>query len=241
MRYAVFSDIHGNLEAFNAVLTALDKERVDKFLYVGDIVGYGADPIECLNKMQELDPVVVCGNHDWAVCDLVNTDYFNTAARNAALWTKERLGKEYIEYLKSMKLKYENKDVTLVHGTLDRPDAFSYILDGYGAQKTMALMKTNVCFIGHSHVAGVFYRDKRTINYTATSEVALQPSVKYIVNVGSVGQPRDGDPRASFCIYDDVERLIEIKRISYDVAGAQRKILEAGLPEVLALRLSEGR
>lgn len=241
MRYAIFSDIHGNLEAFEAVLKAMAQERPDGYFCVGDIVGYGADPAECIKKVQELKPTIVAGNHDWAVVELTDVEYFNSFAKAAVLWTRENLSEEDLEYLKSLKLTYQDREITLVHGTLDYPEEFSYVLDGYAAAKTMALMRTQVCFIGHSHVAGIFYDNKGIVNYAADSKMEIRPGNKYLVNVGSVGQPRDGDPRASYCVYDDTEGVVEIKRVPYDVAGAQRHIMKEGLPRVLASRLSEGR
>lgn len=241
MKYAIFSDMHANLEAFEAVLGAMERESPDEYFCVGDIVGYGADPSECIKKVQELNPVIVCGNHDWAACGLVDVEYFNVHAKKAINWTKEHITDEDIKYLKSLKTTYRDNALTLVHGSLDCPEDFSYILDGYEARKTMALMMTAVCFVGHSHVAGTFYENKGTINYSAGSKMEIKPGNKYIVNVGSVGQPRDGDPRASFCIYDCDNESIEIKRVSYDIEKAQVKIIQARLPQILASRLSEGR
>jgi len=241
MKYAIFSDIHGNLEAFEAVLMAIDKENPAAYFCVGDIVGYGANPVECIEKVQKLNPTIVCGNHDWAAVELTDVEYFNSVAKKAVLWTRDNLGDEDVEYLKSLKLTYTDTDITLVHGTLDYPEGFSYVLDGYAATKTMALMRTQVCFIGHSHVAGTFYDNKGITGYSESGKIEIRPGNKYLVNVGSVGQPRDGDPRASYCIYDNEKDTIEIKRISYDVAKAQQKILKAGLPRVLAARLDEGK
>jgi len=241
MRYAILSDIHGNLEALEAVLAALAKEKPDDYFCVGDIVGYGADPTKCIKEVKKLKPVVIGGNHDWAVCGLTELEYFNRFAKKAVLWTKKHLKSDDITYLKSLKLTYQDNDITLVHGTLDYPEEFSYVFDGYAARKNMALMRTQVCFIGHSHVAGTFYDDNGIVNYSAKNKIDVRPGGKYLVNVGSIGQPRDGDPRASFCIYDNEKDTIEIKRVSYDIEKAQKKILKAGLPSILATRLGEGR
>lgn len=241
MKYAIFSDVHGNLEAFKAVLEAMSGEKPGKYLCVGDIVGYGADPAECIKMTQGLNPETVAGNHDWAVGELVDAGYFNSSAKAAVLWARENLTKKDLGYLKSLKLTYQNSHISMVHGTLDCPEAFSYVLNGYTAARTMALMPTPLCFIGHSHVAGTFCDAKGIVNYTPGGKVKVDPGNKYLVNVGSVGQPRDGDPRASYCIYDTKKAYVEIKRVSYDIKTAQRKILKQGLPEILASRLSEGR
>jgi len=241
MKYAVFSDIHSNLEAFNAALEAMRGERPDRYLCVGDIVGYGADPAECIRKVKELKPVIVTGNHDWASVGLASIEYFNPFAKSAVLWTKENLNRADRGYLKSLTLAYEDDKITLVHGTLDYPEAFSYMFDGYNAARTMALMKTQLCFVGHSHVAGTFYEKEGVAHYSSEQRIEIKPGNKYIVNTGSVGQPRDGDPRGSYCVYDDEKNIVEIKRFAYDIATARRKIADAGLPRALAERLVVGR
>jgi predicted phosphodiesterase len=241
MKYAIFSDIHGNLEALEAVLAAMEKEKPTEYYCVGDIVGYGANPKECIDKVRGLKPIIICGNHDWASCGLTDVEYFNTFAKEAILWTGKALGEDDLAYLKSLKLTHQNTEVTLVHGTLDCPEEFSYIMDGYAARRTMVLMKTPVCFIGHSHVAGTFYENRGIVNYSSNARIQVRRGNKYIVNVGSVGQPRDGDPRASYCIYDEERQSIDIKRVAYDIERAQKKILEARLPKILAQRLGEGQ
>jgi len=241
MKYAIFSDVHGNLEAFKAVLEAMSGEKPDKYLCVGDIVGYGANPAECIKITQDLNPEIVAGNHDWAVAELIDPEYFNSFAKAALLWTRANLTKEDMGYLKSLKLTHQNSRISMVHGALDYPQGFSYVLDGYTAARTMALMPTPLCFIGHSHVAGTFCDAKGVVNCTSNSKVKVTPENKYLINVGSVGQPRDGDPRASYCIYDTKKAYVEIKRVSYDIKTAQEKILKQGLPKILASRLGEGR
>jgi len=241
MKYAIFSDIHSNLEALNSVLSAMKKEDPTEYFYVGDIVGYGADPAECVKKVKEINPAIVCGNHDWATVELLDIEYFNSAAREAILWTREHITSDDAKYLKSLQLTYEDKDITLVHGALDYPEDFSYVMDGYQAAKTLNIMRTQVCFIGHSHVAGTFYDNNGIVNYTPSARIEIRSGVRYLVNVGSVGQPRDEDPRSSFCIYDTDKDTIEIKRVSYDIAEAQHKIIKAGLPKILATRLSKGK
>jgi predicted phosphodiesterase len=240
MRYGIFSDIHSNLEALEAVLEAFAEEGVEQYVSVGDIVGYGADPSQCIAIVEGLPCLVVAGNHDWAVSDLHDPRNFNEAAREAVLWTEAVLTWEEIGYLKSLGLIVEQDALTLVHGSLDHPDDFNYILTARDSQPTFELMKTPLCLIGHSHIPAIFRLTEKGIKSLKEHRIKIGPADKYIVNVGSVGQPRDGDPRAAYAIYDDAKRTLEIKRVKYDIKKAQEKILNAGLPSVLAYRLSTG-
>jgi len=223
MKYGVFSDIHSNLEALEAVLEALKKEKVDRYLCVGDIVGYAANPRECLKIVKDLNCPAVCGNHDRAVTDLLDYSSFNDAARAAVEWTKGNLNDREKDYLRGLPFTYEEGQITMVHGSLDRPEEFEYLLDEEAAVRTIKLCKTKICFVGHTHQPFEYYR-----------------GMKFLVNVGSVGQPRDGDPRAAYCVFDSESDKVRIKRVEYDVRSAMDKIIAAGLPEYLATRLSEG-
>lgn len=227
MRYAILSDIHGNLEAFRAVLAALDEERIGRYLFLGDVVGYGADPAGCIKLLKSLSPeALIAGNHEWGVLGLLGREYFNVYARAAVEWTKTVLLESDMDYLRSFKLLFESEDMTLVHGSLESPKEFHYIFNDADARATMKSMKSDLCFVGHTHVAGIFNSDDNK---------------KRIVNAGSIGQPRDRDPRASFVVYDDSSGAIELKRTEYDIKTAQNKILKAGLPKELAFRLSAGQ
>lgn len=218
MRYALFSDIHGNLEAYEAAEEALAKENVEKKICIGDIVGYGANPDVCIEKTRKLTPFVVCGNHDWASAGLCDTTYFNQYAKEAALWTSRVLSEEHKKYLKDLKLLHKEDGFMTVHGSLNRPEEFEYISDTYTAQITFRIMDFQICFVGHSHVAGIFYEtNSGRVGYTPGPKIKVEKTKKYIVNVGSVGQPRDFDPRAGYCIYDDEKGTIEIKRVGYDI------------------------
>lgn len=241
MRYGIFSDVHSNLEAFTAVLDAFSRKKINRYLCIGDIVGYGADPKECIRKTKELNAVIVEGNHDWASAGFMDAAYFNLYAKKAVEWTQTVLSDEEKEFLRSLKLVYQTDDITLVHGTLERPEAFSYIFDTRTAQKTMELSNTQLCFVGHSHVPVVFSSKGGSLSYSFESKVEILPQTRYIINVGSVGQPRDGDPRACFAIYDTETKKIEIERIQYNIKVAQEKIIEAGLPHILATRLAGGK
>jgi predicted phosphodiesterase len=242
MRYGIFSDVHSNLEALEAVIEAYKREDIDKYLCAGDVVGYAANPKECIEKAKTLAMITVAGNHDLASVDLFSTDYFNPAASKAISWTKHNLGNQDRYFLESLKLVYQNEDLTLVHGTLDNPQDFDYMLDGYTASKTFALIETRLCFIGHSHVAGIFIQDvKGRIDYREDNSIGIKDGFRYIVNVGSVGQPRDGNPKAAYSIYDTDNKEVKIKRVSYDMEKAKKKIFEAGLPGSLGERLLLGK
>ncbi|MDD5450186.1 MAG: metallophosphoesterase family protein [Candidatus Omnitrophica bacterium] len=243
MRYAVFSDIHSNLEAYEAVLEAISKEKADAYYCCGDIVGYGADPAECILKTKAINPVIIAGNHDWASGGQTDMSNFTSSAKAAVLWTAEKLSKGDKEYLNNLRL--INKDKFLmVHGSPSHPEEFNYVFglnDAYPAFLRMQEENIRLCFIGHTHAAGVLIEDMGYITFNPWPSVKLAKGKKYIINVGSVGQPRDSNPRAAYCIYDTDMETIEIKRVEYDIVKAQEKIVKAGLPAVLAERLSLGK
>ncbi|MEN8149956.1 MAG: metallophosphoesterase family protein [Planctomycetota bacterium] len=240
MRYGVIADIHANLEALEAVLGVLEERGVDAYLSTGDIVGYGADPKACLDRLRDLGTVVTAGNHDWAVSNRLSLDYFNAYAREAIYWTQERLPESDIRYLDELPLVRKVDDITLVHGTLYSPENFDYLLTSYDAHLSFQLQETPLCLVGHSHVPITFLLDG-TVTFTLDDEIDLDGVERAIVNPGSVGQPRDEDPRAAAGIYDSETRTFTIERVEYDIEGATSKILRAGLPEVLAERLWHGR
>ncbi len=251
MRYAVLSDIHSNLEALTAVLDALAPERIDRYLCLGDMIGYGADPSACLSRLQAADAVMVAGNHEWACIGKLELNWFNSTARAAAIWTRDQLGFTDLDTLRRLPLTTVDGPFTLVHATLRHPERFEYLVDLAQAVDIVATCRTLFCLYGHTHESCVIEyhrRDHRMPRVLSgpeeLREVAYTPdeeSMRYIVNPGSVGQPRDGDPRASAAIIDTERRQIAVRRVAYDITSAQRKIREAGLPEFLADRLAVGR
>ncbi len=241
MRYGIFADIHGNREAFEAVLKAYKKEKIDRYISIGDIVGYGADPHWCIEEVKGLGASSVAGNHDWASAGVFSPDYFNYAARKAVEWTKENLSPEEKEYLKALGLIVNEGGFSVVHGSLEKPGFFYYILDTESAYNCFRRMEQGLCFVGHSHVPVIFFMEDRDIKHGFDNFIKIKPGKKYIVNVGSVGQPRDGNRKAAFSIFDTDKMTVEIKRVDYDIDSAKNKILAAGLPEILAYRLLEGR
>ena len=242
MRYGIFSDIHSNLEALEAVIAAYKKESIDTYLCVGDIVGYASNPNECSSSISSLAQNSVAGNHDWASLGLLPTDYFNPAAAEAVSWTRARLNESSISLLKALPLVYKNEDLTLVHGTVKEPREFDYLTECSISEETFGLLENNICFVGHTHIPLIFIQDasgcfRRSVSF----KVRVERGNKYIVNVGSVGQPRDGNPQAAYCIYDTESRDVTVKRAEYDAGSARNKIISSGLPPFLGERLLAGR
>jgi diadenosine tetraphosphatase ApaH/serine/threonine PP2A family protein phosphatase len=241
MRYGIFSDIHSNLEALDSVLDSCSSERIDMFFCVGDIVGYGADPASCLDRVRQLPAIPIAGNHDWAVAGVIGAENFNPDAYEAVEWTKKALDRASLTFLQELRLAYEDDPLTFVHGTLEDPAEFHYLIDEKDARTTFSRLQTRLCFVGHSHVAGIFTEEGGSVSAEPAFALKLRQGARHIVNVGSVGQPRDGDPRSAYCILDIDRGTIEIKRVAYDVEKARDKIVKAGLPGFLGDRLLYGR
>lgn len=240
MRYAIFGDIHANLEAFEAVLKHSKAEKCEEYVCLGDIVGYNADPVACLEKVKEMGCPVVKGNHDEDSTRLETSGNTNPVARESQIWTYNQLSEEQRQWLQDLRYVRQVEKFTIVHSSLDQPQQWHYITNKFDAMASMAYQFTQLCFIGHSHVPGIFVREQGVELISETS-VVMEPTKKYLVNVGSVGQPRDEDWRASYCVYDSEDKSITIHRVEYDVDAAKQKILDAGLPESLAKRLSKGK
>lgn len=241
MRYAILSDIHGNLEALRAVL-ADAADRADAILCLGDVVGYGADPDPCIELVAARCRVVVAGNHEYAVAARLDLEWFNPDARAAAEWTRARLDDDACAWLAALPLVGEVGDATLVHASPGHPEDWDYLLeaeDGYAAFPAFA---TRLCFVGHSHVPAVWAQGSWGREHEkGAAEIVIEAGCRYIVNVGSVGQPRDRDARAAYVVWDIEGRRVTLRRVPYDVARARQKILDAGLPRFLADRLADGR
>jgi len=239
MRYAILADIHANLEALTEVLAAARRDDVERYICLGDIVGYCADPRECLKIISNLaDCTVVAGNHDYAAAGKTEVDSFNVYAKEAVLWTRQCLEQEDIVYLKKLPLVEVTDDFTIVHSSLDSPEEWHYVQTLADAYFTFFSLTTKICFIGHSHIPKIFAFCHGQYDEFLVEQFSLDEETKYIIDVGSVGQPRDGAWEASYAIYDSEVQVIQMKRISYDVEKTQQKIVEAGLPEFLARRLT---
>jgi len=240
LRIVILGDIHGNLEALEAVLRDAEKERPDRFICAGDIVGYGADPGPCVDTIIKLGCDAVAGNHEYAVLGKTNIEYFTHEAIRSVKWTQQHLTDAQLEYLDSLPLVLEEEDFTLTHGTLHSPELFEYIQTLYDAHLSFKELRNRICFLGHSHVPVSFF-DTEPVSYTLNPRVELNEKERALVNVGSVGQPRDQDPRAAYAIYDTDEGIVRIKRVEYDIDTAAEKIVFSGLPEFNARRLYDGR
>lgn len=240
MRYAILSDIHGNLEALDAVL-ADAAEYADGVLCLGDIVGYGADPVACIERVAERAQAVVAGNHEHGVTGLLDLDWFNLDARVAAEWTRGRLDGDHRAWLATRPLVLDIEDATLVHASPARPGEWDYLVSAEDGFEAFVAFATRLCFVGHSHRPCMWsIGSSGPTHQPRAGEIPLEQGRRYIVNVGSVGQPRDRDPRAAYAVWDVDNRHVNIRRVSYDVATARRKIVEARLPRFLSDRLTIG-
>jgi diadenosine tetraphosphatase ApaH/serine/threonine PP2A family protein phosphatase len=241
LRYAILADIHSNLEALEAVLAALSKSRIDRYVCVGDVVGYGADPKACVDRVREICSVAIAGNHDWAVAGTLSLEFFNSYAREAIRWTRERLEPADVAWLRDLPIEHDLDGLaTLVHSTLHNPQAFDYLLTSYDAHLTMRVLERPLCFVGHSHIP-ITFMERNGLGFTFADVVDLTKVDKAIINPGSVGQPRDENPAAAYAIYDTVKRKVTLHRAPYDIDACCAKIEQAGLPQVLADRLRVGK
>jgi diadenosine tetraphosphatase ApaH/serine/threonine PP2A family protein phosphatase len=245
MRIGILGDIHSSVEALEAVVSALRADGADLFVQVGDIVGYGPEPSRCIDIVRELGCVTCLGNHDAAVLDLLDTSYFNQFARAAINWTKTQMREQDFAFLRGLPLVVRQPPFTVVHGTLHMPEQFGYVISPVEALESLRHQDTTLCFVGHSHVPAMYLgrrqalRDLRVM-MNSEAEISYRGYDRVLINVGSVGQPRDEDPRAAYGFVDTDEEIACIRRVEYDIASVQKKILAAGLPEVLANRLSLG-
>ncbi len=239
MKFAIFGDIHANLEALEAVLEDTKQQGVTDYICMGDIVGYNANPAECLEIVREMNCPVVKGNHDEDSSGDHSLEMMNPVASEALTWTRLQLSDEQREWLKRLRMVRQVSNFTIVHSTLDQPNAWNYVTNKFDAMSNFSYQFTQLCFHGHTHVPKVFVNEPKVAQLDEL-DVTLDDGVKYFVNVGSVGQPRDGDWRAAYTIYDSEANRVYVRRVEYDIATTQQKIIAAGLPEMLASRLAKG-
>jgi len=244
MRYLILSDIHANLAAFEAVLSHAALDTIDRVWCLGDVVGYGPCPNECISRLQELpEHVCVAGNHDWAAISRIGIAEFNPSAQVACRWTGEELTEENMVYLASLPTRVVEGECTLVHGSPREP-IWEYIIYPSTAQLNFQFFDTRLCFVGHTHAPAIFREETSSHKFEISIPVPGAPipldRERLIINPGSVGQPRDGDPRASYMIFDPEASSIEYQRVTYDVSSTQRLMTERGLPESLVNRLDFG-
>jgi diadenosine tetraphosphatase ApaH/serine/threonine PP2A family protein phosphatase len=247
MRYLILTDIHGNLEALNACIEDASARGYDRALVLGDLVGYGGDPNEVIERVRSLNPLaIVRGNHDKVACGLEPADGFNAVAKSAVRWTYETLTVEHREWLAALpKGPHAVSDfLEICHGSPFDEDA--YIFDELDAARALKESAHPLCLFGHTHFPAIFELSAEGLDMArpigiGQVEFPLQDEAKYLINPGAVGQPRDGDPRAAYAIVDENIRRIDLFRLNYAIDAAQARIITAGLPEVLAQRLAVGR
>jgi predicted phosphodiesterase len=232
MNFAIISDIHSNLEALQKALSIIDEKKCDEIICLGDVVGYGADPNECTAIVRERCSAIVMGNHDAAALNPLLAHDFNAIARKAVVWTADQLTEESKAFLSVLPLVSVKEDILFVHSSPDKPEAWDYIIDADDAESAMLHFDEKICFIGHTHVPGIFSGRGRAKSVSRDD--------RYIVNVGSIGQPRDGNPMLSFGIFDSESWEYELIRSEYNIQGAVDKIFNAGLPKELGYRLQFG-
>jgi predicted phosphodiesterase len=240
MRYAIFSDIHANLEALEAVLRDAEEQKCTHYVCLGDVVGYNANPHECVTRIQKMDCPIVKGNHDEQASLIESSRDFNELAEHAIEWTREHLTDADKQWLRDLRLQRQVRDFSIVHATLDTPAQWGYVFNNLDAAASFTYQHTNVCFFGHTHVPMAFIRDDG-VRRVRVDQLRIEMAKKYFINVGSVGQPRDGEWRAAYCIYNIENENVEQRRVKYDLETAQKKIIDAGLPRLLADRLAIGR
>ena len=243
MRFAIISDIHSNLQALDQVLKSIDPLNVDKVVCLGDIVGYGADPAECVSLVRKYCKWSVQGNHDRAAVCPEEAESFNSVAVSAIAWTRKRLDEDSIDYLAGLQLTADENSFEAVHATPEKPEQWRYLFPGASATAIgqFDFFKRDILFIGHTHLPLVFRLSGNGISDQEPGNFRLDEGARYIVNIGSVGQPRDNDKRAAFAVFDDSRREVEFHRVAYDNELAAARIIDSGLPAVLASRLLEGR
>ncbi len=239
MNYAVISDVHANIEALRAVLKEIRKKKID-ILFLGDTVGYGPDPDECVQVLTSECKVLIAGNHDRAAIGLADVEFFNPYARAAIEWTKETITRETVSTLKDLAVSKEIADnkILLVHSTPKEPEEWHYLLSLWDAEINFHYFENKICLLGHSHRPFIIERLPSGEMVTYRNEAEIGKSERYIINAGSVGQPRDGDPRACYAVIDD--ESVKLHRVEYDIKKTQDKMRRAGLPVQLIERLARG-
>jgi len=240
MKVGIISDVHGNFHALKAVEKKLSELNVEDVWCLGDVVGYGAFPNECLEWVRENCSVVLLGNHELVLLGFADESSMNDYARRAIEWTRERITEENFRFLNKLGVQFFTNCCHLVHDTPVSPGSMEYILDKRSAFRALLSQKRKVCFFGHTHVPATYRLLSSTVDRLSVESFKVG-SERYLINPGSVGQPRDGDWRASFGVYETEEERFQLFRVEYPVKLAAREILRAKLPEFLAARLLLGR
>ena len=240
MKYAILGDIHANLEALTAVLADAAEQGVTHYACTGDVVGYNADPKVCLQMIRNLKSTVVQGNHDYYAACNESMELFTPMAQKSIRWTRKQLSPFERKYLRQLPLILDVENFTLVHSSLSNPHRWSYIFKSKAADANFRNQFNPVCFFGHTHVPLAFVKGD-TIEKGFYETLHIRPGKQYLINVGSVGQPRDRNPKSAYAIYDLNEQTVTMRRVEYDIESTQKKIRASGLPFRNALRLASGR
>ena len=239
MQFAIFGDIHANLEALQAVLADAKERGCTHYACIGDVVGYNANPHECIELVRSLGCPVVMGNHDEQAHLNATAENFNPLAEEAIEWTRAHLTEEDKAWLAGLRLVRQVRDFSIVHATLDTPQKWGYVFTPFDAAASFSYQFTTLCFYGHTHSPHAWVREQQ-VREASLDMLTIESGKKYFINTGSVGQPRDGDWRASYCIYHPGKNYLEARRVEYDINTAQDKVVAAGLPQRLADRLAMG-
>jgi predicted phosphodiesterase len=242
MRYLIFSDLHSNLESLNSFSKIIETLDHDKKVFLGDLVGYGADPNDCVEWVRKNADIILGGNHDYAAVSRTELTYFNSYAYQACLWTRQKLTRENKDFLGTLPCEIVEDDIHWVHSSPFEPEEWHYVVSGADGIINFDHFSTQLCFLGHSHRPVILEKgpDGEIIDCATPTTWELKSDCRYIINVGSLGQPRDGNPKPAFVIYDSKAKSIEYLRYEYDFSATQKKILANGLPSYLADRLSIG-
>jgi diadenosine tetraphosphatase ApaH/serine/threonine PP2A family protein phosphatase len=242
MKYAFFSDVHANLEALKAVILDFQAESIERIFFLGDAVGYGPNPNECIELIDQVAEIKLIGNHDYAALGLMETEYFNQYAAESMSWTRNSLKREIIEVMSKFKMTAEVDDLIMVHASPKEPEMWHYILDMADVEENFRFFSQKICLVGHTHRPFMVSLDAEG-NSTISNrpEEKINRNRRYLINIGSVGQPRDGDPRSCYVIYDSKNQTIKHKRVAYSYDQTQKRMAALGLPEYLIESLAVGR
>ena len=243
MRIAIYSDVHSNLEALKAVVEDIESQRIDLRICLGDTVGYNANPVECLALVKENADIVIKGNHDAACAGEEDLAFFSPLALAGIVYSRQKLSPADVSYLKKLPLRKDRDEATYVHASLFDPDEWDYVLTTDDALLHFSDQTSKLCFCGHTHAPVIWMKPPGSPVKMIRSGTGrdLDDESRYLVNVGSVGQNRDGDPRACYVVFDTDARKLTYRRVTYPVEKAQQAVRDAGLPEILAVRLQLGR
>jgi predicted phosphodiesterase len=242
MKLGLISDIHSNLEALTAVLEDLKKQKVDKLFSLGDVIGYGCDPIECLRLVNENCEVKLMGNHEFAALGLMPSSHLNDIAQESLEWTRQNISDREMAIISDFELDTSFEGNYFVHASPFEPENWHYVLTTKEALAAFEEFGEKICFFGHTHIPVIFsFSPEGRLRQTAGHDFLPNGENRYLINVGSVGQPRDNDPRACYAIFDTEEGALSYYRVGYDISETQAKMTRANIPSMLIDRLSTGR